>query len=100
MKSAGEFMALAALVGLAQGGVQSLSRSYFATLLPAGKSGEYFGFFNSFGRFSAVLGPALLGLAARLFGSRNSILALLPPLFFGIFLLLKLKSQSGAAEAA
>jgi UMF1 family MFS transporter len=56
-----DFMIVAAIVGMAQGGVQSLSRSYFAKIIPKDESAEYFGFFNMIGKFSAVLGPILVG---------------------------------------
>jgi UMF1 family MFS transporter len=45
-----------------QGGIQSLSRSYFGALVPAGKQGEFFGFYNMMGKFAAVLGPLLVGI--------------------------------------
>ena len=48
---------MAVVIGLVQGGVQSLSRSYFARLIPAEKGGEYFGFYNMVGKFAAILGP-------------------------------------------
>lgn len=63
-----EFYLLAVGVGLVQGGVQALSRSYFARLIPADRSGEFFGFYNMLGKFAAIIGPALVGavnLAAR-----------------------------------
>lgn len=53
---------LAALVGLVQGGVQGLSRSHFATLVPEGRASAYFGFYGMVGRFAAFFGP-LLGAA-------------------------------------
>ncbi len=51
------FYLLAAAIGLVQGGIQSLSRSYYASLVPEGKQGEFFGFYNMMGKFAAVLGP-------------------------------------------
>jgi UMF1 family MFS transporter len=75
-------------VGLVQGGVQSLSRSMYGRMVPAGKSAEYFGFYNMVGKFGTVLGPALMGAVAVATGSsRASILALLV-LFLGGGLLL------------
>lgn len=56
------FMVLAALVGTAQGGIQALSRSYFGKLVPAESANEFFGFYDIFGKFSAVIGPALFSL--------------------------------------
>ncbi len=56
-----EFYMLAVIVGLVQGGIQALSRSYYARLIPVDKSAEYFGFYNMVGKFSAIIGPALMG---------------------------------------
>ena len=51
LSNAIEFYVLAALVGSVQGGIQASSRSFFATIIPAERSGEFFGFFNMFGKF-------------------------------------------------
>ncbi|MEJ5357957.1 MAG: MFS transporter [Desulfobacterales bacterium] len=56
-----EFYALAVLIGLVQGGVQALSRSLYARLVPEGREAEFFGFYNMIGKFAAILGPALMG---------------------------------------
>jgi UMF1 family MFS transporter len=56
-----DFFFLAGMVGLVQGGVQALSRSYFARMVPKDKSAEFFGFYNMLGKFAAVLGPGLMG---------------------------------------
>jgi len=58
----GGFIVLAVLVGTAQGGIQALSRSYFGKLIPADSANEFFGFFDIFGKFSAVVGPALFSV--------------------------------------
>jgi UMF1 family MFS transporter len=63
MRSETHFIALAALTGLGQGGIQALSRSYFGKLIPPGEATEYFGFYNVVSRF-AVAGPAVVGLVA------------------------------------
>ncbi len=66
--SKGEFYLLAVLIGLVQGGIQALSRSYYSRLIPIQKSAQYFGLYNLIGKFAAILGPALMagtGLAAR-----------------------------------
>jgi UMF1 family MFS transporter len=62
------FYLLAVTIGLVQGGIQSLSRSYYASLVPEGKQGEFFGFYNMMGKFAAVLGPTLVGVTALLTG--------------------------------
>ena len=56
------FFLLAFLVGTAQGGIQALSRSFFGKLVPETSANEFFGFFDIFGKFSAVLGPFLFSL--------------------------------------
>lgn len=55
----GGFILLAVLVGTAQGGIQALSRSFYGKMIPPETANEYFGFFDIFGKFSAVIGPAL-----------------------------------------
>jgi len=66
--SKNEFYILAVAIGLVQGGIQALSRSFYARLIPKGQSAEYFGFYNMLGKFAAIIGPTLMGivgLAAR-----------------------------------
>ena len=57
-----EFFILAAMIGLVQGGIQALSRSYYARLIPGNRTAEYFGFYNMLGKFAAIIGPALMGV--------------------------------------
>ena len=66
------FWCMAFLVGTVQGGIQALSRSYFGKLIPPNRSNEYFGFFDIFGKFAAVIGPLLVGLFTQ-FTGRDSI---------------------------
>lgn len=56
-----EFYILAVIIGLVQGGIQALSRSFYAKIIPVNKSAEYFGFYNMLGKSAAVLGPVLMG---------------------------------------
>jgi UMF1 family MFS transporter len=58
------FYLLAVVIGLVQGGVQALSRSYYARLIPPDQSGEFFGLYNMWYKFSAIMGPALVGLGS------------------------------------
>ena len=63
---------------LSQGGIQSLSRSYYGRLVPRDKSSEFFGFYNMMGKASAIIGPTLVGVTAAVTGdSRLSILSIL-----------------------
>jgi UMF1 family MFS transporter len=63
-----EFYALAVVIGLVQGGIQSASRALYGRLVPPGKAGEFFGFYNMVGKASAILGPLLTGTVALLTG--------------------------------
>jgi UMF1 family MFS transporter len=56
-----EFYVLAAVIGLVQGGIQALSRSYYARLIPKDKPAEFYGFYNMLGKFAAIVGPVLVG---------------------------------------
>jgi MFS transporter, UMF1 family len=57
-----EFYILAVIIGMVQGGVQALSRSYFSRLIPRNQAAEFYGFFNMLGKFAAIVGPALMGV--------------------------------------
>jgi len=71
MDSSAEFYALAVTIGLVQGGVQALSRSLYARMIPVDKSAEFFGFYNMLGKFAAVLGPLLVGAVSLASGSHR-----------------------------
>ncbi|MGB5963939.1 MAG: MFS transporter, partial [Sulfurimonadaceae bacterium] len=59
-----EFYILAAMIGMVQGGIQALSRSYYAKMIPHEQAAEFFGFYNFLGRFATILGPLLIGFVA------------------------------------
>ncbi len=83
-----EFMVMAIIIGCVQGGVQGLSRSLFATLIPKDQPGEFFGFYNMTTKFAHVIGPLMVGIAALLSDNPKWILLTLMPLFLaGSFLL-------------
>ncbi len=69
-----EFYVLAVIIGLVQGGIQALSRSYYSRLIPRGQAAEYYGFYNMLGKLAAILGPALMGVVGLI--ARR---ALMPP---------------------
>lgn len=104
MQTETHFYLLAAVVGLVQGGVQSLSRSYFSQLIPQESAGQFFGFYNMLGKFAAVLGPLVVGVTAALTGEPR--LALFMLIFFfiaGAFLLSRVQEpaslRTGVAAA-
>ena len=96
MTTAWEFYLLAAMIGLVQGGVQLLSRSYYARLVPAERAGEFFGFYNMLGEFAAIIGPVLIGTVSVLTGSpRASILSVIALFAVGAALLTLVKPSAG-----
>jgi MFS transporter, UMF1 family len=96
MEREGEFFAMAVAIGLVQGGIQSLSRSLYARIIPRDKSAEFFGFYNMLGKFAAVIGPFLMGLTSLLTGNpRSSILALGVLFVIGAALLSRVKESEG-----
>ena len=71
MNSLWQFWMLAVLCATSQGGIQALSRSMFGKLIPdKARSGEFFGFFDIFGKFSSIIGPALVGAVSALAANR------------------------------
>lgn len=71
-----EFYMLAVAIGLVQGGIQALSRSFYSRLIPKGQNAEYFGFYNMLGKFAAIFGPALMGVVGLL--TRRFLMPLSP----------------------
>ncbi|RLQ96120.1 MFS transporter [Falsibacillus albus] len=90
LKTTLDFWILAMLVATSQGGIQSLSRSYFARLVPKENANEFFGFYNIFGKFASIMGPLLVGVTAQLTGKSSSgVFSLLILFIIGMFFLSK-----------
>lgn len=88
MDTALEFYVVACVVGLVQGGVQAISRSFFSTLIPANKAAEFFGFYNFIGKSSVFIGPFMVSGIALVTGSPSyGILSLLILFIPGLILL-------------
>lgn len=101
MQHVREFYVLAIVVGLVQGGVQALSRSFYARLIPPDKAAEFFGFYNMLGKFAAVLGPAVMGLVGWQTGNpRLAILAIIPLFVVGAALLVAVKAPATPAAGS
>jgi len=95
------FVLLGVLVGLVQGGTQALSRSLFASLIPAHKSGEFFAFFGIGEKFAGILGPLLYGVVIGWTGSaQNAILSVIPFFVLGAFLLTRVDVEAGRRVVA
>lgn len=101
MESALHFYILAFMVGMVQGGSQSLARSIYSRLVPAHKTSEFFGFMSLSGKVSAALGPAVFGFTAAVTGtSRLAILSVLIFFALGIWMLTRVNLAKGEAEAS
>ena len=92
------FWAMACLVGTVQGGIQAVSRSYFGKLVPKERSGEYFGFFDIFGKFASVMGPLLYAVIASVTG-RSSFAVLSLGVLFIIGLIMMVLGGKAMDEA-
>ena len=91
---------LAAMIGIFQGGIQALSRSLYAKLIPKNKETEFFGFFNMLGKFAAILGPFLMGWVTLYTGNvRLGILSILILFILGAFFLSKVDFKQGEIDA-
>ena len=94
------FYILAALVGIVQGGVQALSRSLFASMIPSSKSSEFFGLFAVFEKFAGIFGPLLFAIVVTTTGSsRNAILGIIGFFIVGAILLALVNVKEGRAVA-
>lgn len=94
IKTSLDFWILAMLVGTAQGGIQALSRSYFGKLVPRENSNEFFGFYNIFGKFAAIMGPFLVGFVTMLTqDSRKGILSVIILFVIGMVILIKVPNE-------
>ena len=82
------FFALAFLVGSVQGGIQAISRSYYCQIIPPENAGEFFGFYEIFGKFAAVLGPLLYAVTVAITGrSSFAILSIVGLFLAGLIIL-------------
>ena len=100
MQEAWQFWTLACGVALVQGGSQALSRSLYASMIPQGKSSEFFGFYSISGKFGNIFGPLVFAVVSQLAGgSRLSILSLIV-FFVGGMLLLRRVDVEASQKAA
>lgn len=97
LKTAVEFWILAILVGMFQGGVQALSRSYFGKIIPKERSNEYYGFFDIFGRYASVMGTLLVSVVTSLTHDPSlGVLSIGILLVVGLVMLVKLSRMQAA----
>ncbi len=101
LKEVWQFYAMAIGIGLVQGGVQSMSRSMFARLIPEDKASEFFGFYSTLGKFAAILGPLLIGILSRVSDDpRIAVVAVLPLFIGGLLLLVRVSDTPETAAPA
>ncbi|MFP4481760.1 MAG: MFS transporter [Thermovirgaceae bacterium] len=100
MSASWHFWILAIAVGMAQGGVQAISRSTFALMVPKGKSAEFFGFYDISSKFSGVAGPLLFGIITQYTESPLPGIGMLMLFFLGgLLLLMKVDIEKGCVAA-
>ena len=98
LRTATEFWILAIAVGMFQGGIQALSRSFFGKLIPKERANEYYGFFDIFGRYASVMGTLLVSVVTSLTGNPSlGVLSIGILLVVGFVLLVKLSSMRGVS---
>ena len=86
---------LGIMIGSAQGGIQALSRSYYGKIIPKERSNEFFGFYNIFGKFAAIIGPFVMALTTDITGvARYSILSIIPLFILGLIVFLLLPKDA------
>ena len=96
-----QFYVLACLIGLFQGGIQALSRSYFTRFVPSGQEAQFFGFYNMLGKFASIIGPLLVGLVTLITDShRAGILSLVILFALGAIILMKVDEEEGIRASA
>ncbi|WML56262.1 MFS transporter [Neobacillus sp. PS2-9] len=100
LKTTLDFWILAMLVASSQGGIQALSRSYFAKLVPKESSNEFFGFYSIFFKFAAILGPFLVGFTAQMTGNTNSgVFSLIVLFIIGGIILLRVPEAEDVSKS-
>lgn len=100
MDTAAEFFGLSAAVALVMGGVQALSRSLFARMVPPGRTSQFFGFYNMLGKFAVIVGPLLIGVTGMITGEpRTAILSVVVLFVAGGALLWKVDVADGERAA-
>ena len=96
MNATWHFYTLAVMIALFQGGIQALSRSLYTRIIPTERSAEFFGFYNMFGKFAAVMGPFLMGYVTLMYDNpRFGILSILVLFMLGAFFFAKVDVDKG-----
>ena len=95
------FYVLAVFIACFQGGIQALSRSLYSRIIPESRSAEFFGFYNMFGKFAAIVGPPLMGYVGLITGNpRYGILSIIILFILGGYFLMKVDVEEGERLAS
>lgn len=95
IKTTLDFWILAMAVGSAQGGIQAISRSFFGKMVPKEHANEFFGFYNIFGKFAAIMGPFLVAIITQATGeTKNGILSLILLFIIGFICLTRVNDNN------
>ena len=98
LHTAAEFWFLAIMVGLFQGGIQALSRSMFGKLCPKDHANEYFGFFDIFGKYAAILGTFIVGTMTAITGNSSlGVLSIVVLFIIGFVVMLRVPERTAAS---
>ena len=98
LDTAFEFWFLASFVGVFQGAIQALSRSYYAKMIPEKKSSEYFGVYDIFGKGAAFVGTMLMGATTQIFGTSKAGVGSISLLFIAGFIVFLLQNKAAREQ--
>jgi len=99
IKTTLDFWILAMAVGSAQGGIQAISRAFYGKMVPKEHANEFFGFYNIFGKFAAIMGPFLVAIITQITGqTRNGILSLIVLFVIGFICLTRVNENLEVQE--
>lgn len=95
-----QFWILAIVVGMFQGGIQALSRSYFTRIIPAGQSGEYFGLMDICGKGASFMGTTIVSVVSQMTGNVSKGVGMIAVLFVAgmVFFIYSLRVEPGKKE--
>ena len=100
LDAAWKFWMMATFVGVFQGAIQALSRSYFAKIIPKEKSTEYFGIFDIFGKGASFMGTMLMGITTQLFDTSRAGVAAIAAMFVVGFICFQVQRRCMAGETS
>ena len=100
LDAAWKFWMMATFVGVFQGAIQALSRSYYAKIIPKEKSTEYFGIFDIFGKGASFMGTMLMGITTQLFDTSRAGVAAIAAMFVVGFICFQMQRRCMAGETS